>query len=306
MRVRIAVMALSGLALVAAGCSGDTTTTDVVKTTKDLKIKSINPSTVYLEGQDIVTITTENGCGKDKATLTVGDLPVTGIQATDLNTYTFTAPPKDVGTATQVVVTLACSGAPESSWTYGKNSAVTALTYDPNAEPAPTIKTYSPNSNDASVLSQMVVQFTRAVDPSTVTKTSFGITGITGTITPDADGKTFRFKPDQQLSYSNTYSCFVTTDIKSAKAKKGLRATVAPTGGTVDPNKDAWSFQTRCEGCGNPWLGDISAAAGISSGGQYKLFSVTGQPTPVGEATNDQYKIQSGFIYATTPSTGGN
>jgi len=306
----MAVMALSGLAMVAAGCGSDTTTSSTgTAAPKDFKIKSINPSTVYIEGQDTVTLTTENGCGKDKISVKVGDIPVTGVQGDATNNiYTFTAPAKDVTgeTPVPVPVHVECSAPPDTSFVYGKKADDAVLNYDPKAEPAPTIKTPSPLGGDAhangiSVLAQMVVVFTRAVDPATVTKDTFGITGITGTISHEADNKTFRFKPDQQLVYGTQYTCFVTTGVQSAKSHKALKPTIAPGNGTPAADRDSWTFTTRCEGCGNPWLGDISAAAGISSGGSYKLFSVTGQPTPVGEATNEQYKLQSGFIYATAP-----
>jgi hypothetical protein len=50
----------------------------------------------------------------------------------------------------------------------------------------------------------------------------------------------------------------------------------------------------------------VSTTAGglqssVSSGNGYKLFSVTGQPTPVGEATSSAHKLQSGYI----PDFGG-
>lgn len=59
-------------------------------------------------------------------------------------------------------------------------------------------------------------------------------------------------------------------------------------------------FKTRCQGCNDPWRGDISAAFGVtgqpspvgeSTNGTYS-FSVTGQPTPVGEASNSTYGVR--------------
>jgi hypothetical protein len=315
----MAVMALSGLAMVAAGCSGDgstgTGTSDIP--TKELKIKSVNPASVFIEGTDIVTLVTENGCGKDKAEIDIGGITITGaqIQATDNDHYTFTAPADGtLATPTSQAVVkpikLKCSAAPTTTWKYAKlpAEASASIKYDPDLEPQPTIKTPSPlggdaHSNGVSVLAKMTVVFTRAINPDTVTKDSFSISEVTGQITHEADNKTFYFKPDQQLQYAKQYTCKVTTAVKSAFRGKALKTTIAPNNGTPDPAFDEWTFTTRCEGCGNPWLGDISAAAGISSGGSYKLFSVTGQPTPVGEASNDQYKLQSGFIYATAPTT---
>ena len=59
-----------------------------------------------------------------------------------------------------------------------------------------------------------------------------------------------------------------------------------------------WDFKTRCQGCGNPWLGDIAAASGFTSSTNYRLYSVTGQPTPVGEAQSGDYHLKSGFIHS--------
>jgi len=307
MRVRIGVMAISGLALVAAGCSSDTsgtTTTDPGGGTRDLAIKSVSPSTVFIEGTDIVTVVTENGCGKENITIKVGDITKasTEIQATDKDHYTFNAP-ADAGLAAKTVkpLVVSCSKEPDSSFKYGKKEASSSITYDPDAEPQPTIKTPSPQGPGISVLAKMTVVFTRPIDEASVTKDSFSIGEITGKISHESDFKTYYFTPDAQLAYSKQYTCKVTTAVKSKLRGKPLHTTVS-SNGTPNADYDEWTFTTRCEGCGNPWLGDISAAAGISSGGSYKLFSVTGQPTPVGEASNEQYKLQSGFIYATAPA----
>lgn len=51
--------------------------------------------------------------------------------------------------------------------------------------------------------------------------------------------------------------------------------------------------------------GQPSPVGEASAGDNYKLFSVTGQPSPVGEARSGEYKLQSGFIYATAPASSG-
>ena len=88
MRMRIG-KAISGLALVAAaGCSGsDTTTGGPPKNEKDLIIKSVNPSTVFIEGDDLVTVLTENGCGKDKVSIKVGDIVLPSAKIEAKETY---------------------------------------------------------------------------------------------------------------------------------------------------------------------------------------------------------------------------
>jgi YD repeat-containing protein len=42
------------------------------------------------------------------------------------------------------------------------------------------------------------------------------------------------------------------------------------------------ALRTGCQGCGNPWLGDIAAPSGVTQSSKYKLYSVTGQPTRAG------------------------
>jgi hypothetical protein len=151
----------------------------------------------------------------------------------------------------------------------------------------------------------MQVTFTRPMDIDSIKEPgAFVIDGTTGTVDSATSGDTqsFIYKPAAQLAYSQAYTCTVKATVKTKLTGKFLKPTLGLNGGAPAQDKDQWQFTTRCEGCGNPWLGDISAAAGISQGGTYKLFSVTGQPTPVGEATNSDYKLQSGFIYATAPA----
>lgn len=45
----------------------------------------------------------------------------------------------------------------------------------------------------------------------------------------------------------------------------------------------------------------ISTVGGLQQSPAYKLFSITGQPCPVGEASSSQHKLQSGFV----PDFGG-
>lgn len=210
-----------------------------------LKILSVNPSTVYLEGQDIVTVVTENGCGKDKLSITVDGEPVVGVRSTDLNTYTFTPPARALGVVTPVALVLTCSAPPYASYEYACNKATAQLTYDPGAEPAPTIKSYAPMGDAAALLAPVVVTFTRRIDPATVTAQAFGIRGLTGTIAGSDDARTFTFTPDSPLAPATTYRAFVMTDVRSAAAHKPLRPTVAAHGEAVSPDADEWTFATE-------------------------------------------------------------
>lgn len=50
------------------------------------------------------------------------------------------------------------------------------------------------------------------------------------------------------------------------------------------------------------WQVVSTTAGGLQKSSGYKLFSVTGQPSPVGEASSSAHRLQSGYI----PEFGGN
>jgi hypothetical protein len=152
-----------------------------------------------------------------------------------------------------------------------------------------------------SVLARCKVRFSEPVDASTLAGAFFisGGAGVTGALFCNwdcsascaglASTNAACFKPAQPLAYGTSYQCVVTDAVKDLRGHRLENA--------VD-GQVRWSFTTRCQGCGNPWLGDIAAASGFTSSAKYKLYSVTGQPTPVGTASSASYKLQSGFIYS--------
>jgi hypothetical protein len=307
LRSEAKLLLLLAAGAIAAACSAPQVGAGITKV--DLKIKSVSPDTVFNEGGKLVTLTTENGCAKEKMTVKVGSVPVT-IDSSALDTYTFTAPAFGQDSRTSVELSAECSEHPSpADHAYGVNKASAQFTYDPSLEPQPEVKTYGPFGDKISVLSKMVVTFTRDMKPESVNADTVHMQGITGKTVYDAGTFTATFTPDEQLPYGTPQTCVVVggaNGVHSKKTGKELSTHLRPGGGTADPTQDSWTFTTRCEGCGNPWSGEISAAAGISKGSGYKLFSVTGQPMPVGEAfagtpANHTYKLQSGFLYATQP-----
>lgn len=283
----------------------------------DLKIKSVTPDTVYTDGNDTITVVTENGCDKGDVTIKIDNVPITSAAITSdvAGTYQFPSPAKNTDQRVSVELSVECAKLPASAGgatVYNVNKASSQFTYDPALEPQPKVKNFGPYGDKITVLGVMVVTFDRAMDPTSITDKTVYLHGITGKTVYTEANFTATFTPNEQLPYSAPQTAIVLggpNGVHSKKTGKTLLTHLKPGGGTPDPNQDSWTFTTRCEGCGNPWMGDISAAAGISTGGNYKLFSVTGQATPVGEAfagtpANHTYKLESGFIYATDPATG--
>ena len=92
--------------------------------------------------------------------------------------------------------------------------------------------------------------------------------------------------------------------VRSARNNRQLRTSVYIAGGRLSEGYDEWEFETRRPGEGQPWIADQSAAAGWAESASYKLFTVTGQATPVGEgstgpAGDPTYTVQGGFVPAT-------
>lgn len=210
---------------------------------RELKIVALNPSNFYVEGGARVTMKTENGCGKPLATISI-DEAVVDYEAPDLNTYVFSAPPHLApepcgGGRSQVKVSMTCASPPDTSFRYRRNVAEVVITYEPDAEPAATIKTYAPAGLTVpGDVARVVVTFTRALDPATVTSDTFGIAGISGQISASSDAKTFTFTPDEPLAAGQSFTAFV-GDVKSRACGKTLRHTVG-----TNPARDEWSFST--------------------------------------------------------------
>ena len=190
MRSKISLMALGALAIVGVGCSGDPP--PPARPTKELKIVKLDPNAIFIEGGEVLTLETENGCAKDKMTIKVGTVPITVINSTAANKYSFTAPASPNPAAPQTVaVSVTCSETSDPTYDFaaGKNTAEISLTFNPELEPQPVIKNFAPQTQSAaqdtpgniSVLAKMVVTFSRPVAKDTVTDQSFKIEGITGT-----------------------------------------------------------------------------------------------------------------------------
>jgi O-glycosyl hydrolase len=90
--------------------------------------------------------------------------------------------------------------------------------------PVPTVTGVTPasNSTGVSIASTVVATFSEAMDATTVTGSSFTLTGggasATGTITVDPTGTIFTLTPSAPLAYSTTYTALITTGVQAASS----------------------------------------------------------------------------------------
>jgi hypothetical protein len=307
--MRNAIPAPLVLAVFAAWNSGCPAAVVAAPEEVDLAFVKLFPEAVFNEGGELVEMTLKNGCLPEKMTVTVGALPVSPIARVAEGRYTFVAPAWSEGTKAELPLTIACAEHPDRFKRAYRVASVTAtLVYDPRLEPAPTIVSRGPTGDRTTVLARLTIVFSRDVDPVTVNEQTIGIEGVEGVVHYQSTSRTATFVPQTQLAYSTEYTAFVRggdEGVRSLRTSKALKPTLARPGDLVDPLRDVWVFTTRHEGEGQAWVGDVAAAAGFSESGRYKLFSVTGQPRPVGTATGTTasgektWTLQSGFAPAT-------
>jgi len=174
---------------------------------------------------------------------------------------------------------------------------------------------------DSDVIEGMVEsQVSTSGTKTTVTKPkNFQFSGLPAdtlvTLEYDTATKEAVFKFDKMIPY--------TTDVVVTVAG-GMGGIKSITGKKLQPRKadgsepalgenfvdHVWPFKVRPQDELNPWQGTMSSGAGWAQGTgsvngasvTYKLFSVTGEPAPVGyaEAANGSMKLNAGFIGSTT------
>jgi hypothetical protein len=260
-------------------------------------ISSVSPAKVDTGGGESITITGSNfEGGTPNASVSLGNNQCQDVNVLSATQIRCNTPAVTTEEKVAVIVTNGGKSA-------GKASAPCAGCLEFADIKGPKVTEFFPLENsEVSILVSAKVKFNEAVKPTTVSQTSFFISGtnVVGTTFCDfacqtacggaSNVKAICFKPSQPLAYSSNYTGTVRDSITDLKDNK-LQG--AGSDGTLK-----WNFKTRCINCGNPWLGDIAAASGFTSSTNYRLYSVTGQPTPVGEATSDNYHLKSGFIYS--------
>ena len=88
--------------------------------------------------------------------------------------------------------------------------------------PVPTVTAVTPTSATTGVAIATIVTatFSEAMDPSTLTGSTFWLTGggasVTGTVTADPTNTIFTFTPSAPLAYNTTYTALITTGVQAA------------------------------------------------------------------------------------------
>jgi hypothetical protein len=260
-------------------------------------VTTVAPATVDVGGGTSITLTGTNfEGGTPNAQVTLGSKQCQEVNVVSDSQIKCVTPPFDAEATVDVKVKNGGASA-------GAAEGVCAGCLTIKDILGPKVTEGFPQQNAVvSILVSAKAKFNEPVDALTITSTSFHISGtnVIGNTSCNFEcnkpcaGATnvtaICFKPTQPLQYSGSYTVVATDAITDLKGNK-LQ-------GVDAQGQLKWNFSTRCQGCGNPWLGDIAAASGFTSSGKYKLYSVTGQPTPVGEATSANYKLQSGFIYS--------
>jgi hypothetical protein len=298
--MRVSRPVLAGmLALAGAACSKPVTPAKSADVTAlVLRIVSVTPDAVAPDASELVTVATRNGCALTDATVSLDGAPVADLRSPAPGTYQFAVPARDVAAKTTVPLELRCAKPLEGS-SYAVATASATLAYDPALEAAPFVQSHSPVGDAVARTAKVVVLFSRAMDPASISEATVGVDGVAGTTTYDETARTATFVPIVPLAPGAAYTAFVKAGDDGVRSKHGkaLEWRLDSVGG-----RDVWSFTTLCEGCGVPAkvVGDVGTAAGLSQNAKYKLFSITGQAgSPVvGTSTGKAGRVEAGFVPA--------
>jgi len=215
-----------------------------------------NPAGTALGANDTWSFTTATGPAPTVAAVTPGN-GSTGLAANTTVTAIFSEA-MNASTITASTFTLTPQGGAPVSATVSYNAATFTATLTPNAPlavsttytaavttgvvgatgsaladvnswsfttaegPAPTVTAVTPSSGTTGVAiaSTVTATFSEAMDPSTVTGSTFTLTGggasVTGTVAADPTDTIFTFTPSAPLAYNTTYTALITTGVQAA------------------------------------------------------------------------------------------
>ena len=149
-----------------------------------------------------------------------GGAPVSATVSYDATTFTATLTPNAplaAYTTYTAAVTTGVVGATGSAI-----ANVNSWSFTTAQGPVPTVTAVMPTSASTGVLiaSTVTATFSEAMDPLTVTGSTFTLTprggaSVTGTITADPTGTIFTFTPSAPLAYNTTYTALITTGVQA-------------------------------------------------------------------------------------------
>ncbi len=252
-------LGLAALLVGAAGCFGCGPVAGETKVS--LSITSVEPYQVVGAVGTPVSVVTQYGCTAADVGIKLGAIPIAAatIVSSAPDHYELPIPTTAPGTtSTTLTVTCAKPAKPGYAYLRGGNTATAGFLYNTGPgglEPPPMVDAHAPVGDNVPVQAQMQVTFTRPMlRPSVEKQGNVGISGIAGKTTYDPPTKTATFVPDEPLDYSTTYACVVEGGDGGVISMSGryLQTHLAPPGQAVDPDQDAWTFETQCQSCGSP------------------------------------------------------
>jgi hypothetical protein len=215
-----------------------------------------NPAGTALAASDTWSFTTATGPAPTVTAVTPGN-GSTGLVANTTITATFSEA-MNASTITASTFTLTPQGGAPVSATVSYNATTFTATLTPNAPlaanktytaavttgvvgatgnaianvnswsfttaegPVPTVTAVTPTSGTTGVAiaSTVTATFSEAMDPSTLTGSTFWLTGggasVTGTVSADPTDTIFTFTPSAPLAYNTTYTALITTGVLAA------------------------------------------------------------------------------------------
>lgn len=122
---------------------------------------------------------------------------------------------------------------------------------------APTVLSVSPAGGATSVPVNATITaiFSTAMDPATISASSFTVAGATGIVAYDSNTMTAKFTPSNNLGYATTYTVTISTSVKDSA-------------GTALATAKTWSFTTEAEPLVPPAVNSTApanAAVGVST-----------------------------------------
>jgi len=151
-----------------------------------------------------------------------GGAPVSATVSYNATTFTATLTPNAPLTANTTYTAAVTTGVVGATGSAIAN--VNSWSFTTAQGPVPTVTAVTPASGTNGVLitSTVTATFSEAMDPSTVTGSTFTLTGggasVTGTITADPTNTIFTFTPSAPLAYNTTYTALITTGVEAASS----------------------------------------------------------------------------------------
>jgi O-glycosyl hydrolase len=215
-----------------------------------------NPAGTALAASDTWSFTTATGPAPTVTAVTPGN-GSTGLVANTTITATFSEA-LNASTITASTFTLTPQGGAPVSATVSYNATTFTATLKPNAPlaanktytaavttgvvgatgnamanvnswsfttaegPVPTVTAVTPTTGTTgiAIASTVTATFSEAMDQSTLTGSTFWLTGggasVTGTVSPDLTDTIFTFTPSAPLAYNTTYTALITTGVQAA------------------------------------------------------------------------------------------